>query len=299
MEGHHRPALSAGGRRQYRHRHHLPRRQAADGSKPKAAQMRFAPNTGYAFAVGTDTWHSADPVHNRVKTRDSILLTYFVDSGLLRTVPQPRQAAGQFPAQRDQAAGLAYLPLVPAKAGTQCLALDSRLRGNERETGPVRIKAALTRTAASSARHGHHRRRRTILTALGLYIFAALFIGYFARQRLHRRARPARAGRSRQADRHHARRARRGSRPSARVWERRVSLLRSDKLDPDMLDERARALLGYVDPRDAGAADRPALEPGRPVRRYPPPGILLCRQILGQRLVQRRPAPSRFRRLPN
>ena len=34
------------------------------------------------------------------------------------------------------------------------------------------------------------------------------------------------------------------------VWERRVSLLRSDKIDPDMLDEQARALLGYVDPRD-------------------------------------------------
>ena len=31
-----------------------------DGSMPKKAQMRFAPNTGYAFAVGTDTWHSAD-----------------------------------------------------------------------------------------------------------------------------------------------------------------------------------------------------------------------------------------------
>ena len=28
--------------------------------------------------------------------------------------------------------------------------------------------------------HGSHRHRRTILTALGLYIFAALFIGYFA-----------------------------------------------------------------------------------------------------------------------
>ena len=39
----------------------------ADGSMPKRAQMRFAPNTGYAFAVGTDTWHSADAVHNRVK----------------------------------------------------------------------------------------------------------------------------------------------------------------------------------------------------------------------------------------
>ena len=32
-----------------------------DGSMPKQAQMRFAPNSGYAFAVGTDTWHSADP----------------------------------------------------------------------------------------------------------------------------------------------------------------------------------------------------------------------------------------------
>lgn len=56
----------------------------ADGSMPKARQMRFAPNTGYAFAVGDDTWHSADPVGAEVDTRDSILLTYFVDAGLLR-----------------------------------------------------------------------------------------------------------------------------------------------------------------------------------------------------------------------
>jgi cell division protein FtsB len=34
------------------------------------------------------------------------------------------------------------------------------------------------------------------------------------------------------------------------VWERKVSLLRSDRIDPDMLDERARALIGYADPRD-------------------------------------------------
>jgi hypothetical protein len=56
----------------------------ADGSLPRAAQMRFAPNTGYAFVVGDDTWHSADPVGAEVETRDSILLTYFVDAGLLR-----------------------------------------------------------------------------------------------------------------------------------------------------------------------------------------------------------------------
>jgi hypothetical protein len=58
--------------------------RAPDGSLPKATQMRFARNTGYAFAVGDNTWHSADPVGDEVRTRDSILLTYFVDSGLLR-----------------------------------------------------------------------------------------------------------------------------------------------------------------------------------------------------------------------
>src|SRR5215831_3274761 len=56
----------------------------ADGSLPKATQMKFARNSGYAFAVGDNTWHSADPVGTEVATRDSILLTYFVDSGLLR-----------------------------------------------------------------------------------------------------------------------------------------------------------------------------------------------------------------------
>jgi hypothetical protein len=58
--------------------------RADDGSFTRDVQMRFAPNTGYAFAVGDDTWHSADPVGSEVATRDSILLTYFVDAGLLR-----------------------------------------------------------------------------------------------------------------------------------------------------------------------------------------------------------------------
>jgi hypothetical protein len=67
-----------------------------DGSMPKHTQMRFAPNTGYAFAVGTDTWHSADPVHNRVKTRDSILLTYFVDQGPLKVLRNRGKRLGNF-----------------------------------------------------------------------------------------------------------------------------------------------------------------------------------------------------------
>jgi hypothetical protein len=68
----------------------------ADGSMPKKAQMRFAPNTGYAFAVGSDTWHSAATVHNRVKTRDSILLTYFVDQGLLKVTRNRGKRLGNF-----------------------------------------------------------------------------------------------------------------------------------------------------------------------------------------------------------
>src|SRR5438445_8723498 len=52
-----------------------------NGKKPKNAQMLFSPNTGYAFAVADNTWHSVGPVGPEVKTRDSILLTYFVDAG--------------------------------------------------------------------------------------------------------------------------------------------------------------------------------------------------------------------------
>jgi hypothetical protein len=67
-----------------------------DGSLPKKKQMKFAPNTGYAFAVGDDTWHSADPVHDRVKTRDSILLTYFVDQGPLMILRNRGKRIGNF-----------------------------------------------------------------------------------------------------------------------------------------------------------------------------------------------------------
>ena len=94
-----------------------------------------------------------------------------------------------------------------------------------------------------------HRRRRTILTALGLYAFAALFIGYFGVN-----AFTGAHGLRAQADldRELAVMQKELTRLKAErtVWERRVSLLRADRIDPDMLDERARALLGYADPRD-------------------------------------------------
>ena len=93
------------------------------------------------------------------------------------------------------------------------------------------------------------RRLRSILTALGLYIMAALLIGYFgvnafsgnhglkAKQDIDRQI----ATLSGELGRLRIARAR---------WERRIALLNSDKLDPDMLDERARALLDYVHPNE-------------------------------------------------
>src|ERR1700712_1386640 len=40
--------------------------------------------------------------------------------------------------------------------------------------------------------------------------------------------------------------------------EQRVSLLRSDRVDPDMLDERVRFQLDYADPRDLVRSSKPA-----------------------------------------
>ena len=94
-----------------------------------------------------------------------------------------------------------------------------------------------------------HRRRHAILTALGLYTFAALFIGYFAvnaftgNHGLHAQANLDQQMAALQGELEHLKAER-------ALWEHRVALLRTDRIDPDMLDERARALLGYVDPRD-------------------------------------------------
>ena len=94
-----------------------------------------------------------------------------------------------------------------------------------------------------------HRRRRTILTALGLYIFAALFIGYFGVNAFTGNH-GLRAQQDLDAQMSSMQQELEQVKAERMVWERRVALLRSDKIDPDMLDERARALLGLVDPRD-------------------------------------------------
>ena len=92
-------------------------------------------------------------------------------------------------------------------------------------------------------------RIRSFLAALSLYVLAAAFIGYFgvnaytgnhgirAKQTLDQRI----ADLTQELDATRAERER---------WEHRVSLLRSDRIDPDLLEERARQLLDFADPRD-------------------------------------------------
>jgi cell division protein FtsB len=92
-------------------------------------------------------------------------------------------------------------------------------------------------------------RLKSILTGLALYTMAALMVGYFgvnaytgkyglnARQELDQEiialtSELARLKRERAQG------------------EQRVSLLRSNRVDPDMLDERARFQLDYANPRD-------------------------------------------------
>ena len=94
-----------------------------------------------------------------------------------------------------------------------------------------------------------HRRRRSILTALALYLLAAAFIGYFAVN-----AFTGNHGLRAQQDLEQQMTSIKdeldGLKSERAEWEQRVSLLRSDRIDPDMLEERGRALLDYVDPRD-------------------------------------------------
>ena len=93
------------------------------------------------------------------------------------------------------------------------------------------------------------KRLRAVLNALALYTIAALVIGYFgvnaytgdhglrAKQDLDQQI----AQLTSELD---------ALRSERSTWERRVALLRPESIDPDMLDERARALLDYADPRD-------------------------------------------------
>ncbi len=93
------------------------------------------------------------------------------------------------------------------------------------------------------------RKLRNVLSTLGLYVGCALVIGYFgvnaytgnhglrAKQDLDQQY----AALNQELDQLKEQRA---------EWQQRIKLLKSESIDPDTLDERARAVLNYLDPRD-------------------------------------------------
>ncbi|RAI41083.1 FtsB family cell division protein [Rhodoplanes roseus] len=92
-------------------------------------------------------------------------------------------------------------------------------------------------------------RLRSVVTALCVYVLASLMIGYFGvNAYTGNRGINARKDLDAQIAELTAELAE--AKAEREVWQRRVSLLKSEKLDPDLLDERARALLNYVDRRD-------------------------------------------------
>ncbi|HLH88405.1 MAG TPA: septum formation initiator family protein [Xanthobacteraceae bacterium] len=92
-------------------------------------------------------------------------------------------------------------------------------------------------------------RLRSFFTGLGLYALAAALIGYFGLNAYTGdhglRARE-------QMDKQIANLTEQLAQATAErdAWQRRIRLLKSDSVDPDMLDERARELLDYADPHD-------------------------------------------------
>jgi cell division protein FtsB len=100
------------------------------------------------------------------------------------------------------------------------------------------------------------KRLRSILTALGLYVVAALLIGYFGVN-----AFSGNHGLNAKQDIDQQIGALSSELAKLQVerkqWERRVALLKPRGLDPDMLDERARALLDYAHPNDLTLMLRP------------------------------------------
>jgi cell division protein FtsB len=100
-------------------------------------------------------------------------------------------------------------------------------------------------------------RTKSSLNALALYVVAGALIGYFGMNAYTgNRGLKAKEDLTRQLgtlsqELEHLKTER-------SYWERRVSLLRSDRIDPDLLDERARAMLDYVHPRDLVLLRKPA-----------------------------------------
>ena len=92
-------------------------------------------------------------------------------------------------------------------------------------------------------------RARKILIPLVLYSISAGLVGYFVHH-AHTGARGVEAKRRYKIQTYELTRELESAKTERAEWERRIALLRSDQIDRDLLEERARVMLGRVHRHD-------------------------------------------------
>jgi len=93
------------------------------------------------------------------------------------------------------------------------------------------------------------RRARKILVPLLLYAVSAGVVGYFVHH-AHSGARGLEAKQQFKIKAYEVNQELEAVKTERAEWERRIALLRSDQIDRDLLEERARVLLGQVHRND-------------------------------------------------
>ncbi len=98
------------------------------------------------------------------------------------------------------------------------------------------------------------RRVRAVVVPLVLWTVSALVVGYFLSQ-AQTGNRGMEAKRVLKAEARGLKQELQDVQAERAVWEHRVSLLRSEQIDRDLLEERARIVLGRVHPNDVVIID--------------------------------------------
>ena len=93
------------------------------------------------------------------------------------------------------------------------------------------------------------KRARAILLPLALYSASGLAVGYFVHH-AHNGSRGLEAKRVLKIQVEETTRELDAAKADRAAWERRIALLRSDQIDRDLLEERARVMLGRVHRND-------------------------------------------------
>jgi cell division protein FtsB len=98
------------------------------------------------------------------------------------------------------------------------------------------------------------RRVRAVLMPLGLYAVSGLVVGYFVHQ-AESGNRGLEAKRALKIQARALNQELTAAKADRAIWEHRVALLRSEQIDRDLLEERARVMLGRVHANDVVIID--------------------------------------------